>query len=30
MQQQRMRELPLEERIQQGMSDAAGDPLGLF
>ena len=29
-QQQRMRELPLEERIQQGMSDAAGDPLGLF
>ena len=30
MQQQRMRELPLEERMQQGMSDAAGDPLGLF
>jgi len=30
MQQQSMRELPLEERMQQGMSDAAGDPLGLF
>jgi len=27
MQQQRMRELPLEERIKEGMSDAAGNPI---